>query len=475
MKFINACIGYDFTISELEVIKKEAFERTNSYIYVLLPYMLLFDKKTGTVGFTKNYLFILMCVVVGYMAIGESADTGEAVRYYKYITKAKELGEKILGVPIDIDPMEKVSANPSSKMLIKLLAGCGDEGQDEVIIDLEARINTLDDSAVMKDITLNEPAEQKAENSSSTGRISWFEAIVVQSDGSELTDNITDASSVNELTGDIADLDTLIGLSEVKKQIRTIINVHRLWTQHDNTRSSKIPMTMHMVFIGNPGTGKTTAARMIGKIYKNAGLLSKGQLVEVSRVDLVGKYIGHTAAKVKDAFDRAKGGVLFIDEAYMLSHDSEGGYGQEAIDMIVKLMEDNREDIAVIFAGYPKYMHIFLESNPGLASRIPYVIRFDDYSAEELMQILLYMCQEYGITCTETAKSKIKEHFRAEISKHDKNYGNGRAVRNYFEKMVTMMSNRMAECGIMSGEMQFLPADIPQDQVLSASYLQAIK
>lgn len=473
-RYINACIGYDFTPSELAEVRTEVFKKTNTYICALLPYMILFDKNMGTISFTKMYIICLMYLAIGYISIKESAGTGETVRYYKYTMKAKELAEKVIGTNVEIDPIEKVSADPKSKLLIKLLAECGDDNQDEVITDLEKRVTAIENGSIKKDIRINEHNDNARTITEPIRYLCSFEVIVDKGDGSDLADNISEESrDIDDIKGAIEELDSLIGLEGIKDQIKTMMNVHSLWKAQNNGK--KIPLTMHMAFIGNPGTGKTTAARLIGKIYKEYGLLSRGHLVEVSRADLVGKYVGHTAAKVKEIFEKAKGGVLFIDEAYTLSNDAEGGYGQEAIDMIVKLMEDYREDIVVIFAGYPKSMHTFLESNPGLSSRIPNTIRFDDYTAEELFRIFLYMCEEYDIICTEMTASRLKEHFKAEVARKDKGYGNGRAVRNYFEKMFTMMSNRMAEAGEMNGKLQFLPIDMPQEQVLRPSYLQCLK
>ena len=226
---------------------------------------------------------------------------------------------------------------------------------------------------------------------------------------------------------------------------------------------------LHMAFIGNPGTGKTTIARILGKVYKESGLLSKGHLVEVGRADLVGKYVGHTAVMVKEVFEKAKGGVLFIDEAYSLTNEDGGGFGQEAVETLLKLMEDNRDDIAVIVAGYPALMQEFLDANPGLRSRFPFVIHFPDYSGAELTEIFRCFCRENDILPSRSVMQAVRSHFEKEASKKARNYGNARAVRNYFEQMIMNQANRLVDAESYDREdlCGFTMADLPRANIFT--------
>ena len=210
--------------------------------------------------------------------------------------------------------------------------------------------------------------------------------------------------------------------------------------------------SLHMVFTGNPGTGKTSVARLIGELYKSIGLLQGGQLVEVGREDLVGQYVGHTAQKTKDVLDSALGGVLFIDEAYTLSNSTTNDFGQEAIDTILRHMENNRDKIVVIVAGYPKEMDDFIRSNPGLKSRFTTTIDFEDYSIDQLLEILTLQCAKYGYCLTELAKEKAREKLICEKQADGYDFGNGRVVRNMFEAALLNQNDRISSIDELTDE-----------------------
>ena len=204
---------------------------------------------------------------------------------------------------------------------------------------------------------------------------------------------------------------------------------------------SEEKMCNHMIFTGNPGTAKTSVARLFARILKDNNVISKGHIVEVGRADLVGKYVGWTAPTVKKKFKEALGGILFIDEAYSLVDDRDGMYGDEAINTIVLEMENHRDELIVIFAGYPDKMEEFLNKNPGLRSRIAHYIHFEDYNADELCQIASHIASQKGLIIDEGAMAKIKGVMENAIAQSD--FGNGRYVRNVIEKARMAQSSRL--------------------------------
>ena len=230
------------------------------------------------------------------------------------------------------------------------------------------------------------------------------------------------------------ELDRLIGLEDVKAQIRRIESYARLRKDMSPRMQSQTSMSLNMAFVGNPGTAKTTVARLLAGILANIGILTNGSIVEVGRGDLVGQYSGHTAEKVKEVFRRAKGKLLFIDEAYSLCEYWKGGYGDEAINTIVQEMENNRSDTIVVMAGYPDRMEEFFRRNPGLRSRVPFKISFSDYSPEEMVRIAECDAEKKGFVLSDEAKPKVLELCR-EASKDSEN-GNGRFCRNLIESAI---------------------------------------
>ena len=247
------------------------------------------------------------------------------------------------------------------------------------------------------------------------------------------------------------ELHSYIGLDDIKREVENLINMVTVYKMREENGLPTTDMSLHMVFSGNPGTGKTTVARIMGRIYHSLGILSKGQLVEVDRSGLVAGYVGQTAIKTRKVIDSALGGVLFIDEAYALNGKSENDFGLEAIETILKAMEDHRDDLVVIVAGYDGLMDDFIHSNPGLESRFNRYLHFDDYTTEEMLAIFKMQCKKGCYTLADGVEEMVRD-FIVEENTGGTSFGNARGVRNIFEQILTHQANRLAACETVTRE-----------------------
>jgi len=260
----------------------------------------------------------------------------------------------------------------------------------------------------------------------------------------------------------LSELDSLVGLASVKRLVREICAFVRIQARRRGEGLAAEPLVLHMVFKGNPGTGKTTVARILGRTFKELGVLERGHLVEVERADLVGEYIGHTAQRTREQIRQAMGGILFIDEAYSLARGGEKDFGKEAIDALVKSMEDHKENLVLILAGYTNEMDYFLCTNPGLRSRFPIHMDFPDFDAQELLAIADLMLRKRQYRLSAASRARLKEILEERSAFDGSVNGNARMVRNLIERAVRRQAMRLADRAVLTRDdlMLILPDDL---------------
>ena len=375
---------------------------------------------------------------------------------------------------------DAASGRDSSRVFVRMvtnillsLAACDGEissAEAGYIADVSARLEAVCDSAGVKAskrpldpaayVTTAEPAftdkAPPAVSASAEGERGADEQ------GKAAAEEKPKTRPLNEL---MAELDALIGLKSVKEEVKSLVNLVRIRSLRAEAGLPAPDISLHMVFTGNPGTGKTTVARLLGELYAAIGALKTGQLVEVDRSGLVAGYVGQTAIKTAQVLDSALGGVLFIDEAYSLASGGENDFGREAIETLLKGMEDHRDELVVIAAGYSGPMERFIRSNPGLESRFNKYIHFPDYTPEELRGIFLLRCEKQGYTLSPEADEALTAQLTELYNNRDENFGNGRTVRNLFEDAVSRQADRLSALAAPSKDelMTLLPEDLKED------------
>ncbi|HVG35425.1 MAG TPA: AAA family ATPase [Pyrinomonadaceae bacterium] len=263
----------------------------------------------------------------------------------------------------------------------------------------------------------------------------------------------------------LAELNELVGLESVKAEVKQLTNFLKVQQMREEKGLATLPVSRHLVFSGNPGTGKTTIARLLAQIYRSLKILSRGHLMETDRSALVAGYVGQTAIKVKEVVTKSLGGILFIDEAYALSPPAGSGndFGHEAVETLLKMMEDHRDDLIVVAAGYTERMDQFLSSNPGLRSRFNKFIHFDDYNSPQLVQIFKSFCKKADFRVTPEAEKKLTALFDTMTAARDETFGNARTARNLFEAAISLQANRIVQLAEINAEVlqTIEAADIP--------------
>lgn len=421
LAFIKNYLGYDFDIARL-----------NQFKYQRLAVNYNTDPPRSLTYYTLRDL-------------REKKTTSKESMAHQLLNAFQELGEAFIACNNVSSPLEIGRMTSYMNTMQQYLRSYGFSGL-QTIYNLNWNKNASGSSNNNSSSNAGGGGKKSASDSlSSSGKTS----ITASADPSKASGQKT-ASDSKEVNVDeiLEELNSLIGLDSVKQDIQNLVNIIKVQKLREDRGMKQPNISLHMVFSGNPGTGKTTVARLLANIYKGLGVLSSGHLVEVDRSNLVVGYVGQTATKTAQVIDDALGGVLFIDEAYTLTaKKGENDFGQEAVDTLLKAMEDHRDDLIVIVAGYPDLMEEFLNSNPGLRSRFNKYIFFADYTTEELIKILELNCKKQQYKMTRAAKNAATKYFEQKVHEHSENFANAREVRNFMERAIAHQASRIVTLG----------------------------
>lgn len=434
------------TIYQLQSIKEQPFSNSDELLsfFFIRDLVVCFSMTADITNLQSKEAFALLYIMAKNHGLQIEGYTNTHILYEPNLLKAYENMCNTLKPEIE----KTTDANDAVFKFPLLLSVYDKDLQKEylaelyrfasIVVKADGTVTKDEEAALKKILSLSEQHQSLQANSEQQNEVQQVKAIPPPSQ-----------QTLQEV---LEELNSLIGLNAVKQEISTLINFIKIQKAREATGLKSSSLSYHIVFTGNPGTGKTTVARIVAEIYKNLGVLTQGQLVETDRSGLVAEYLGQTAVKVNKTVDTALNGVLFIDEAYSLVGENKDDFGKEAVATLIKRMEDNRDKLVVILAGYTNEMTSFINTNPGFKSRFNRYIVFDDYTPEELIAIYKFNCNKLEYTLTEDAEKKLLELFTFAFNNRDKSFGNGRFVRNIFEKTLERQSNRIASVPSLSKE-----------------------